>query len=143
MSTSDLGQYIERYHRALDAFVQGNPEPVKQLFSRRDDVTLANPLGPPVRGWSQVAEAIDRAASQVREGETVRFEIISEYATEDLAYNLELEKARAKTVGTDEFGDIALRVTTIYRREDGEWKIIHRHADPITAPRPIESVLQH
>ena len=143
MSRSDLGQYIEQYHRALDAFVQGNPEPVKRLFSRRDDVTLANPLGPPVRGWSQVAEAIDRAASQVREGESVLFEIISEYATEDLAYNLELEKVRVKTVGTDEFGDISLRVTTIYRREDGEWKIVHRHADPITAPRPIESVLQH
>jgi len=143
MSRSDLGQYVEQYHRALDAFVQGNPEPVKRLFSRRDDVTLANPLGPPVRGWSQVAEAIDRAASQVREGESVLFEIISEYATEDLAYNLELEKVRVKTVGTDEFGDISLRVTTIYRREDGEWKIVHRHADPITAPRPIESVLQH
>ena len=143
MSRSDLGQYIEQYHRALDAFVQGNPEPVKRLFSRGDDVTLANPLGPPVRGWSQVAEAIDRAASQVREGESVLFEIISEYATEDLAYNLELEKVRVKTVGTDEFGDISLRVTTIYRREDGEWKIVHRHADPITAPRPIESVLQH
>jgi ketosteroid isomerase-like protein len=143
MPISDLGQYIEQYHRALDAFVQGDPEPVKQLFSRRDDVTLANPLGPAVRGWSQVAEAIDRAASQVREGEPVRFEIISEYATEDLAYNLELEKARAKTIGTEEFGDISLRVTTIYRREDGEWKIIHRHADPITAPRTIESVLQH
>ena len=106
-------------------------------------MTLANPLGPPVRGWSQVAEAGARAASQVREGEPVLFESISEYATEDLAYNLELEKVRVKTVGTGEFGDIALRVTTIYRREDGEWKIVHRHADPMTAPRPIESVLQH
>jgi hypothetical protein len=50
MSTSDLGQLIEQYHRALDAFVQGDPEPVQQLFSRRDNVTLANPLGPAVRG---------------------------------------------------------------------------------------------
>jgi ketosteroid isomerase-like protein len=142
MSTANLGQFIEQYHRALDAFVRGDPEPVKQLFSRRDDVTLANPLGPAVRGWSQVAEATDRAASQVREGEPVLFEIISEYASEDLAYNLELEKARVKTVGTDEFGDISLRVTTVFRREDGEWKIVHRHADPIAGPRPIESVLQ-
>ena len=142
MSTADLGQFIEQYHRALDALVQGDPEPVQQLFSRRDDVTLANPLGPAVRGWSQVAEATARAASQIREGEPVAFEIISEYATEDLAYNLELEKVRAKNVVTGEFGDISLRVTTIYRREDGEWKIVHRHADPISAPRPIESILQ-
>jgi hypothetical protein len=78
MATSDLEQFIERYHRALDAFVQGDPGPVQQLFSRRDDVTLANPLGPAVRGWSQVAEATVRAASQVREGEPVVFEIVSE-----------------------------------------------------------------
>ncbi len=142
MSTSDLGPVIEQYHRVLNAFVQGDPEPVKQLFSRRDDVTLANPLGPAVRGWSQVGEATARAASQIREGEPVVFESISEYATEDLAYNLELEEVRAKIVGTDEFGDIVLRVTSIYRREDGEWKIVHRHADPISAPRHIESVLQ-
>lgn len=143
MSKSDLAQFIEQYHRALDAFVQGDPEPVKQLFSRKDDVSLANPLGLPVRGWSQVADATDRAASQVREGEPVRYETISEYATDDLAYNLELERVRAKTVATDEFGEIALRVTTIYRREGGEWKIIHRHADPITTPRPIESVFSN
>lgn len=143
MSTSDLGLCIEQYHRALDAFVRGDPEPVKQLFSRRDDVTLANPLGPAVRGWSKVAAATDRAASQVREGEPVRFETITEYETEDLAYDVELETARVKSVGTDEFGDIALRVTTIYRREDGEWKIVHRHADPITAPQQVESLLQH
>ena len=142
MSTSDVAQLIEQYHRALDVFVQGNPEPVQQLFSRRDDVTLANPLGPAVRGWSKVAEATARAASQVRDGEPVVFEVISEYSTEDLAYNLELEKARAKTVGTDEFRDIELRVTTIFRQEDGEWKIVHRHADPIFAPRPIEAILQ-
>lgn len=57
MSTSDLGQFTEQYHRAIGAFAGGDPEPVKKLFSRRDDVTLANPLGPPVRGWSQVEQS--------------------------------------------------------------------------------------
>jgi hypothetical protein len=51
VSASDLGQIIEQHHRTVYAFVQGDPEPYKQLSSRRDDVTLANPLGPlPVVG---------------------------------------------------------------------------------------------
>ena len=140
MSTADLGQFIERYHRALDAFVQGNPGPVKQLFSRRDDVTLANPLGPPVRGWSQVEQATDHAASLVREGTLASVESISEFEAADFAYNVEIERARIKAGASDRFAELSLRVTTIYRREDGEWRIVHRHADPITAPRPIESL---
>ena len=66
MATSDLGQFIEQYHRAVGAFARGDPDPVKKPFSRGDDVTLANPLGPPVRGWSHVEQATDHAASGPR-----------------------------------------------------------------------------
>jgi ketosteroid isomerase-like protein len=136
---SDLAHTIEQYHRALDAFVTGEPV-TKKLFSRRDDVTLANPLGPPVRGWDQVENAMENAASQLREGEPCQFERISEYATADLAYTVWIERSRMKLGGAEELAPTALRVTTIFRREDGEWKIVHRHADPITSPRPPESV---
>ena len=138
-----LAQVMEDYHRALDAFVKGDPEPIKMLFSRRDDVTLANPVGPPVRGWSQVAEATERAASQGRDGEHTGWETISEYATADLAYSVAIQRARMKLGGADEMSSVSLRVTTIFRREDDGWKIVHRHADPITSPRPIESVAEH
>jgi hypothetical protein len=60
-------------------------------WSRGDDITLANPLGPPVRGWGQVEEDLEQAASTAREGEPLRYESISEYSTGDLGYNLELE----------------------------------------------------
>jgi hypothetical protein len=46
----DLREAVEEYHRAADEFSRGNPEPVKALLSDRDDVTLANPFGPAVRG---------------------------------------------------------------------------------------------
>jgi len=143
MSSSDLAQVVEEYHRALDAFVNGDPEPAKMLFSRRDDVTLANPFGPPARGWNQVETTIDRAASQFREGEPVRYERISEYATADLAYSVVIERTRAKAGSADEIQPVSLRVTTIFRREDHEWRIVHRHADPITTRRPAESIFQH
>jgi ketosteroid isomerase-like protein len=53
---------------------------------------------------------------------------------------VEIERTRAKIGGSDEVGSVSLRVTTIFRREDDEWRIGHRHADPITTPRTFESI---
>jgi len=85
---------------------------------------------------------LERAVSQLREGEPIRFERISEYATADLAYIVEFERWRGKVGGVEEIVAMALRVTTIFRREGGEWKIVHRHADPITGARPPESIVE-
>ena len=142
MSASDLKQIIGEYHAAVDDFATGDPKPVKKLWSRREDVTLANPLGPPVRGWSEVEATLDRAASQVHEGEPARYDIISEYATGDLAYNVVMQHTRAKFGSASDIQAISLRVTTIFRREPDGWRVVHRHADPISEPRPVESVLR-
>jgi hypothetical protein len=74
----DFQLAINRYHEGVDAFVTGNAEPQKALWSRREDITLANPLGPPVRGWTQVESVMDRAAAQMRDGEPCRYELISQ-----------------------------------------------------------------
>ena len=73
----DVDELIEQYRLAQNEFLKGNPEPVKKLFSRRDDVTLANPYGPPVRGWEQVAPTIEHASSLRREGALVAVETIA------------------------------------------------------------------
>jgi hypothetical protein len=49
-AVDDVDELIEQYQLALDEFVKGNPEPVQNLFSHREDATLANPYGPPVCG---------------------------------------------------------------------------------------------
>src|SRR5215472_15532477 len=142
MSTTDFDAVVERYQRALGEFVKGNPEPVKMLWSHREDVTLANPLGPPVHGWEQVAAAAERAASQFREGENVGFDLVAKYVTPELAYIMWIERAKAKVGGRQEVSPLVLRVTMIFRPEDGTWKVLHRHADPIITAQPIESVIQ-
>ena len=142
MSIADLDHVIDRYHRAVDAFVQGDPEPQKRLYSRGDDVTLANPIGPPARGWDQVSAAMEHAAAQLRDGEPCTYERISGYTTADLAYILEYQRTRVKLRDAAEPAPVALRVTTIFRREEGDWRVLHRHADPITAPRPLASTVQ-
>jgi len=142
MATSDLDEFIEHYHLALNEFFSGNPEPAKTLYSHRGDASLANPFGPVTTGWKQVAETMERAASNYREGEATGFERAAKYVTEDLAYIVEVERFKAKVGGSEETVSGALRVTSILRREDGGWKILHRHADPITTARPAETVIQ-
>jgi ketosteroid isomerase-like protein len=141
MLASDLTKFIEQDHLALDAFVKGDPEPLKNLYSRRDDVIIANPFGPPAKGWEKAAETMDRAATNFRDGEASGFERISEYATADLGYVIEIERFRSKIGGGDKLVPFALRVTTIFRREEGAWRIILRHADPITSPRPAAAIV--
>jgi ketosteroid isomerase-like protein len=142
MSTFDFDEAAEHYHRALGELVEGNPEPNKMVFSHREDVTLANPLGPAVRGWEQVAATMERAASLLREGEIVAFENGAKYVTPELAYIVEVERNKAKIGGRQDIAPFDLRVTTIFRPEDGTWKVVHRHADPITTAQPIESIIQ-
>ena len=142
MAGLDLEQIMEEDHRALDAFVRGDPEPKKRLYSREDDVTLANPLGPPARGWTEVAATLERAASLLRDGEVAACERISGYATADLAYIVEIERTRVRMAGASELAPAALRVTTVFRREGDSWRIVHRHADPIAQRRAPESVLE-
>ena len=142
-AVDDLDQVLEQWYPASDEFLKGNPEPVKKMWTHREDVTLANPYGPPVRGWDKVEEVIDYAASQAREGRLVSVEIVAKHVTPELAYVVGIEHPEAKLGAREDITPFALRVTMIFRpEEDGEWKIVHRHADPITTPQPAESVIQ-
>jgi ketosteroid isomerase-like protein len=138
----DLDRVIEQCQQALDEFVKGNPQPMQAMFSHREDVSLANPFGPPARGWDEVAATMDRAASNLKEGGMVAFEEVAKYVTPELAYTVWLERQKARLGGRADVTPFTLRVTMIYRPEEGTWKVVHRHADPITTPRPPESVIQ-
>jgi len=142
-TVDDLDQVIERSHLALGEIVNGNPEPLKEMYSHRDDVSLANPFGPPVRGWDEAARTMERAASNYRDGEIMGFENVAKFVTSELAYIVEVERYRTKVGGSEDITPVTLRVTSILRpEEDGTWKIVHRHADPITTPQPAETVIQ-
>ena len=132
MKTQDnLDGMIDVYHVAADEFSRGDPKPVKALFSEREDVTLANPFGPAVRGSEEVSGALDYASSRFRDGNVI-FERIANYASPDLATILELERWNAKVGGSEDLAPFDLRVTSTFRREGNAWKLVHRHADPIT-----------
>ena len=132
-------QVVERYHEALREFIRGDPGPVIQMFSKREDAVLCNPFRPFARGPSEVAETIAQAAAHYSDGE-YELEKVAAFATGEIGYTVEIERFTATVAGIE--GSGALRVTTIFRLEDDGWRIAHRHADPITTPRPAASVLQ-
>ena len=141
-TVDDLDHAIERYHLVAAEFIKGNAEPYEEVFSHTEDISLANPFGPPVRGWDEAAKTMERAASRYKDGEVLGFENVAKYVTSELAYIVEVERYRAKIGGREEISPVSLRVTSILRPEEGTWKVVHRHADPITTPRPAESVIQ-
>jgi ketosteroid isomerase-like protein len=141
-ASDDLQHAVELHHRAGDAIVKGNHEGYAELYSRRDDITLGNPFGPFARGYESVLRTLQGAATHYRDGEATGFERVSEHVTPELACFIEVERYRAKVGGRDEITPVSLRVTSIFRKEDGVWKLVHRHADPITSPKPVESVIQ-
>lgn len=134
-SVKDLDEVIDQYHAALDAFVRGQPEPMKALFSHGDDVVLANPFGPAVRGWDNASSAMDYASSQFKDGTAAGFDRLASYLAPDLATIYEVEQGKI-SVGGGPVTAWVLRTTTTFRREDGTWKVVHRHADPITTASP-------
>jgi hypothetical protein len=100
-ASNDLDVTIAAVRQGLNAFIQGDPMPQRSLWSKHDDVTLANPFGPPRHGWSDVEKAIERTAAEFRDG-TVSFEEMSRVVTADLGYLVQIERWSAKVGGRDE-----------------------------------------
>jgi ketosteroid isomerase-like protein len=141
-AVDDFDRVIERYHQALDEFSRGDPDPVKEFYSTRDDVAIANPFFPLTSGREQVVARLERSVRNFSDGE-VGFQMVVKWVSSgDLACIVELEEWRTKLGGREDVTPFTLRVTTLFRAEGGEWKVVHRHADSITTARPAESVIQ-
>lgn len=136
---TELHELRTLYRRAQDAFIRGDSEPQKALWSPRDDITLANPLGPPAKGHDDVWQVMDIAAAQLADGQDLVFDEVSFVETPDLAYEIGIQRGLMKLGDDDRMVSVALRVTTVFRREEAGWRIVHRHADPLTV-RPIEAI---
>jgi ketosteroid isomerase-like protein len=130
-ATDDFHQAVARVEMAITQFITGNPEPLKAVWSHADDATIFGGLGAYARGWEQVRSSVDRASAGFRGG-YVNFEPLAWGVSGDLAYTVCLEKGVVSLTGREGLSPLALRVTHIYRREEGAWKLIHRHGDAIT-----------
>lgn len=119
-------KFRERFEAAVAAQLSGNSEPFKALWSHKPDVTIFGGLGGHEQGWPEVGIRLDWASKLVV-ARHVRLESLKTVVGPDMALTVDLEHM-IRTVDGREI-ERALRCTQIYRLEDGDWRIFHRHAD--------------
>jgi ketosteroid isomerase-like protein len=140
---SSLRAFLPRFEEGINRFVNGDNTLWKQNASHRDDATIMGGWGGHAKGWEKVDPWYDWAAARFREsGARVKIEYISSAASGDLAYTVAIERTEALVAGQDEPAPMALRVTHIFRKENGVWKLVHRHADPLIDKMAPATVLQ-
>ena len=130
---------MPRQHDADLAMLNGDAEPRKRLWSHQDPVTVLG-AAKTVSGWSAVGNLFDWLAENFSNGTSYRLDVTAAGVSGDLGYVVGSEHSEA-SVGGRAPASIALRVTLIFRRESGEWKEIHRHADPIPGIQSTEEQL--
>lgn len=140
--TPDFAVTVERTQAAVAALLGGDPEPEKALWSRRDDITLANPAGGFRRGWREVEVGLDLAASGFASGRSCTFDEVSVVAGSDMAYVFELERFESDRKAARGVVSGALRVVMIFRLEDGDWRLVHRQADTLIDPQPQDGAIE-
>ncbi|SRR6266851_4220241 len=124
-----LAAILPRQRQADLALLNGDSGPRKMLWSHNDPVTVLG-AAKTVSGWREVEDLFDWLASNFRNGTSYELDVTAAGVSGDLGYVVGAEHSTA-SVGGEAAAAIALRVTLIFRREDGEWKEVHRHADPI------------
>jgi len=128
--SDDFRAMLARQAQAEEAIVYGDAEPRMSLWSRRDPVSLLGAWGPNRTGWAQLSEIFRWVASRLTQAtySDFRWDIEVADARGDMGYTVGFERFNHHTQD-GRIEPMTVRVTHVYRREDGEWKIVHRHGD--------------
>jgi ketosteroid isomerase-like protein len=146
----DKAEFVEalvaRMKAADDALHSGDPGPRKALWSTKEPVSVFG-AAMSATGLVETQATFDWVASRFTGFETAEWEVLSADVSGDLAYIVAIEHTTG-SIGGAPTETYALRATTLLRREDGEWRAFHRHADPVEGSvaardhllgRPVES----
>ena len=123
---SFLAEMLPQQRTAEQAIHNGDAEPRIALWSRTDPVTVLG-AKKSASGWPDLEKLFHDVASWFSDAAEYEFEVIAAGASGDLAYTVGYERNQVKVDGQPR--TYTLRATHVYRREDGQWRIVHRHAD--------------
>lgn len=133
--TEEVLRASEQFYAAANQVVRGDAEDMLALWSRSAQATYLDPGGHTQQAWEALRAYWERAAElnqQPRDTVTARAEVLAAHTGGDLGYVVTLEHLELRHAG-DAPRRMVARATNVYQREDGVWKLLHRHAEP---PRP-------
>ena len=139
MTDHTFDKALEETTAALTAMLNGDPGPAVDSWAVSDDVTLFGAGGPIEKGHKPVTDTMRWVTSRYTGADTVDIENTVVASSVDLAYTVGFERSHVSIDGRLP-RDMTHRVTHIYRRIDGEWKLMHRHADFPLADQRITPV---
>jgi ketosteroid isomerase-like protein len=136
-STNEIPALLRRANDANLALLRGDIHGYLTLVSHSREYTLMTPFGgPPTRGFDYSDERLAEIGRFFRSGEG-ELELVQSYASGDLIVLVLIEHQHAAVGGLPD-QDWSLRVTHVYRREGDEWRVVHRHADPLVKKITVE-----
>ena len=121
----EIQQASEQFYAALNRTINGYSGPIMEVWSHGSEVTAMHPLGGRETGWEEVRASWEQVAQGFSDGQVSIEDLVVVPLSDDVAYTLGTEQGQA-TLGEETVG-IDWRVTNIYRREEGEWKMVHHH----------------
>ena len=132
-SENEVRNASKQFYAALNRMANGDASSLADSWSHSATVTVMHPIGGRQVGWEAVSASFAQVAQLASDGQVeVKDQLI--HVAGDLAYELGIEHGRVKLAGQP----VALeyRVTNIYQREAGAWKMIHHHTD--TSPAMLD-----
>jgi len=128
---SDFKQFIREREKASEAYVNGEVAPLNRVSTQVSPATIFGPMGTCVEGAKKVNAANAQGAKSFGPGGETHFEFMQRMEDDNLAFWAGIQRAKVRLQGKKKPIQMDLRVTEIFRREKGAWKLIHRHADPL------------
>jgi len=119
---------IARLHAAMAKVANGDISEILALYTQTDDASSFYGWGGYEKGWDAVSRRWDWAGQQFKGG-TVGYENVTAVVTAELAYTTDIETFNARVANMDRPTQWSNRVTHVFRLEDGEWRLVHRHAN--------------
>jgi ketosteroid isomerase-like protein len=139
ITDAELADVVRIAAEAASAFLNGDLRQYLRLIKHSADYTLMPPAGgEPRRGFDDSDANLDAMARYFQGGEA-ELEVVHAFGSGDLAVLVAIERQHG-VVGGRPDQDWSLRVTLVFRREEGEWRLAHRHADPLTHPLDMDVV---